>query len=158
MNRNVKSACNPIDFFAHRTRVRIDVDRCHPHAHYALPTEPATGVRGRLCARRPITHCVGRLSDRPLSLGQQIAQVETVPVIELDAFLLRRHSLLLESIAAKMGECVGHLTLRVDGVMPWNIGRRVEVLETYQKARSPWRPAIAARAARDARDQSEEPA
>jgi hypothetical protein len=110
VNRNVKSACNPIDFFTHRTRVGIDVDRCHPEAHYALPIEPATGVRGRLCARRPITHSVRRLGEPPPSFGPgESLQVETVPVVELDAFLFRQA--LLEGVAAMAGEGVGNLAL-----------------------------------------------
>jgi hypothetical protein len=83
------------------------------------------------------THCVGRLSDRPLSFGPAEAlQVEAVPVVELDAFFQQA---LLESVAAMAGECLGHLALRVDDTMPWNIGRRVEVLEyVANKARAPW--------------------
>jgi hypothetical protein len=53
-------------------------------------------------------------------------QVEAVPVVELDAFLLQQA--LLADVAAMAGEGVGHLALRVDDAMPGNIGCRVEVL------------------------------
>jgi hypothetical protein len=95
-------------------------------------------VHVRLFARRPITHCVGRLSEPPLSFGPaESLQVEAVPVVELDAFLFQQA--LLEGVAAMARECVGHLALRVDDAMPGNIGRRVKVLEYIaNKAGAPW--------------------
>jgi hypothetical protein len=89
-------------------------------------------------ARRPITHCVGRLSKPPLSFGPAEAlQVEAVSVAELDSFLFQQA--LLEGVAAMAGECIGHLALRVDDAMPRNIGCRVEVLEyVANKAGAPW--------------------
>ena len=58
------------------------------------------------------------ISNRPT----EPVQIEAVPVVELDAFLLQQA--LLVGVAAIAGGSVGHLALRVDDTVPGNIACR----------------------------------